>query len=434
MKNLSRIGVSGLVAMAFVLPTPLAFAQTTGLTSGQIQAIISLVRSFGGDDAVVQNVSSALYGQTPAAVTSMLSNAPYLESIFPAGGPVGTTVDLVGTNLAGFEGDLNAIIVNSKGESGILYSGGAYYPTLYKNIYPGKEVIRVRIPEKACTVDTSYSGKACPSYIGITPGAYALYASPWGKTSNRMHFTVTATADSPQPSLKYDIPLVSPSNVGEAWKLGENRIIRWNYPTELIGKMVQLSVSLTTPGELASWIIYKGIQSVSVNVPSGGDVSWALLSTSAKLPSAFGEYTIVISAYDPSTGITHKGVSGILNVDSGRLSTLQLKSLFALSSASPSVDSRGTLTLHYKIRSDALSAKLYISCPTGVSLPFGTGGSENCNTWTYWKPPFPSSSSFTAVNITSQPQLIAATLYQYLPANPDYAESVSAQVTIQPLQ
>src|SRR3989338_4279775 len=110
MHHLSKVACAGILVVLFSFAPA---AEAAGLSSGQIQAIISLVRSFGGDDTVVQNVSNALHGQAPVAAAPVTSGAPFLESIFPATGPIGTTVDLVGTNLAGFEGDLNAVIVNS---------------------------------------------------------------------------------------------------------------------------------------------------------------------------------------------------------------------------------------------------------------------------------------------------------------------------------
>ncbi len=113
------------------------------------------------------------------------TDKPIIKSIYPLSGPVGTVVSLSGTNLAGFEGDLDAYIENSKGEVAFLVGIGAT---------PREDkTIRVKIDEKVCITNEKYSGRLCKSYMQITPGKYYLYTSPWGKMSNKVMFTVTSS-------------------------------------------------------------------------------------------------------------------------------------------------------------------------------------------------------------------------------------------------
>ncbi|MFA6095658.1 MAG: hypothetical protein WC767_02335 [Candidatus Paceibacterota bacterium] len=116
---------------------------------------------------------------------------PVIEKIVPAKGPVGITIDIIGQQFSGFEGDLDAWIENSKGEKAFLPSSEYLYPERYKEIYPGKELIRVRIEKQLCKANHSYSGKVCEEYLKIVPGMYKIYTVPWGKTSNKIDFEIT---------------------------------------------------------------------------------------------------------------------------------------------------------------------------------------------------------------------------------------------------
>jgi hypothetical protein len=117
---------------------------------------------------------------------------PHLDYLTPEQGVVGATIDLVGENLNGFEGDLNAWIVSSSGETAFLpASENLYANGAYKTLYPNHEVIRVKISPTLCESDNEYSGKPCDKYMAITPGSYDIYTMPWGNKSNVLIFTVT---------------------------------------------------------------------------------------------------------------------------------------------------------------------------------------------------------------------------------------------------
>ncbi len=109
---------------------------------------------------------------------------PVITSISPSSGPIGTTIELKGNNLAGFEGDLNAWIENSNGEKAFLMGIGS--------VPRADATIRVKIEGQLCKEDLSYKGGTCTSFMKITPGTYSIYTIPWSKISNKVKFTVTA--------------------------------------------------------------------------------------------------------------------------------------------------------------------------------------------------------------------------------------------------
>ena len=113
------------------------------------------------------------------------STVPVITSITPSSGPIGTIIELKGTNLAGFEGDLDAWIENSKGEIAFLPGIGS--------TPRADQTIRIKIDSQLCKGNNNYSGLPCTSYLTITPGVYNIYTQPWGKTSNKVKFTVTST-------------------------------------------------------------------------------------------------------------------------------------------------------------------------------------------------------------------------------------------------
>lgn len=112
------------------------------------------------------------------------STTVLINSISPTSGPIGTLVTVLGKNLSGFEGDKNLWIENSNGQKGIIVTGGS-------KLVNTDTSIRFILGKNYCTIDTTYSGLPCPSLINITPGIYIIYASPWGKNSNKVQFTVT---------------------------------------------------------------------------------------------------------------------------------------------------------------------------------------------------------------------------------------------------
>lgn len=118
---------------------------------------------------------------------------PLITSISPASGAVGTVVEIRGSNLAGFEGDLIAVFKRSDGKT-VELDSTAPYSSGRAGDSVNTTLIKVRAEppcQKGQTVYGAYSGKpsSC-DYFEFTPGVYNVYVNPWGKKSNEVQFTV----------------------------------------------------------------------------------------------------------------------------------------------------------------------------------------------------------------------------------------------------
>lgn len=114
---------------------------------------------------------------------------PVIAAISTASGTVGTQLHVQGCNFSGFEGDKNLWIENSQGLKGILYGQST----------STSELIHVTLESSLCQTDNSYSGLPCDQRLALSPGKYWIYAAPWGRTSNRMEFTIV---DGNQPAFQ----------------------------------------------------------------------------------------------------------------------------------------------------------------------------------------------------------------------------------------
>jgi hypothetical protein len=116
----------------------------------------------------------------PPTCTDQQEGTPVITSLSSYSGSVGTKLEIKGCNFAGFEGDKNAWIEDSKGVKGILY--GETGST--------NKLLKVTLKSSLCQEDTSYSGLTCPTFLTLTPGTYKIYTIPWGKKSNEAAFTI----------------------------------------------------------------------------------------------------------------------------------------------------------------------------------------------------------------------------------------------------
>jgi len=134
---------------------------------------------------------------------------PFINLISPNPARVGQAITVTGASLNGFEGDKNLWIENSAGQRGVIYGDKSSTGS----------VINFTLADSYCTLDNSYSGLPCPSYITIVPGTYSIYASPWGTASNKLSFAVTS-------STQLSITVFSP-NGGETWRPGQKVSVQW---------------------------------------------------------------------------------------------------------------------------------------------------------------------------------------------------------------
>lgn len=120
------------------------------------------------------------------------SDTPYIGSITPWSAPVGTTIEIRGSGLVGFEGDVYFFFKRSDGKIARL-SGVVSTQTTGDAV--GAQTARVVLKEpcqQGQTVYGDYSGiPAQCDYVQLTTGVYKVYTTPWGKNSNEVQFTIT---------------------------------------------------------------------------------------------------------------------------------------------------------------------------------------------------------------------------------------------------
>lgn len=115
--------------------------------------------------------------------------AGIITSISPASGPIGTVVEVRGSGLSGYHGDLSLTFAGSDDSKTILTDIYSYSMTQDK-------VIKVAVQDPCKKGEQwmnprSASGKmeTC-TYDPLTPGTYSVYANGWNR-SNWIPFTIT---------------------------------------------------------------------------------------------------------------------------------------------------------------------------------------------------------------------------------------------------
>lgn len=114
---------------------------------------------------------------------------PVITSVTPTSVQIGSVLEIKGQNLAGFEGDLDAWIENSKGEVGFLPGIGSVPRT--------DHTVRVLIEAIVCETNNGYSGKPCDKLLNLTPGIYKIYSAPFGVKSNIVQITLLPHRECP---------------------------------------------------------------------------------------------------------------------------------------------------------------------------------------------------------------------------------------------
>lgn len=132
-------------------------------------------------ESIFKQIVTSFRLTAPVSASNDEISTPVIYTITPNRASIGTTVELRGKGFSGFENDKYALVANSEGVKGIIY-GDTSVAT--------NEYIRFKLEDKYCTIDTSYSGLPCPSYLNIIPGIYTIYVYPWNKKSNSVQFTV----------------------------------------------------------------------------------------------------------------------------------------------------------------------------------------------------------------------------------------------------
>lgn len=118
---------------------------------------------------------------------------PTITSTSPDSGPIGTELEIRGCNLAGFEGDLDAMFVRSDGAKIPLY-GGTWCFWCEEGEDKDGMFMRVTVESycKSGYEGGRYSGIISPcETVEATPGLYKVYVAALGKKSNEVNFTIT---------------------------------------------------------------------------------------------------------------------------------------------------------------------------------------------------------------------------------------------------
>jgi hypothetical protein len=104
---------------------------------------------------------------------------PTITSLSLYSASVGDIIEIKGCNFYGFESDRIIKLVNSSGEEVSIYGLGA--PT---------GAFKIKLEEKVCKVDNSYSGLPCKDYLTLSPGKYKIYSTNYGGKSNVVDFEI----------------------------------------------------------------------------------------------------------------------------------------------------------------------------------------------------------------------------------------------------
>lgn len=118
--------------------------------------------------------------ELPSNCEDVNEGIPVITSMTPRAGKLGTEVNISGCNFLGFEGDKVVWIENQEGKKG-------YLAAQRDN---DSKTMTVKLYSPLCQQDVSYSGSPCPKELVVSPGKYMIYASAWGKDSNKVEFEV----------------------------------------------------------------------------------------------------------------------------------------------------------------------------------------------------------------------------------------------------
>lgn len=184
-----------------------------------------LIRGNGYVGSSTRGKLNALYGcrststQPPIKTTEQIT--PYIGSITPASAPVGTTLEIRGSEFHGFESDVYFYFERADGKK-VRLPGVVSQQNTGDAI--GAQTAKVILKEPCQQGQVLYADySALPyvcDYVQLTPGVYKVYTQPWGKRSNVSQFTITET-NSAQPIIYFFTP--THGNV----KAGESNTLSW---------------------------------------------------------------------------------------------------------------------------------------------------------------------------------------------------------------
>ena len=215
------------------------------------------------------------------------------------------------------------------------------------------------------------------------------------------------------------IAVISP-NGGETFTAGQT--VQISFSTNLTDQQDPTGINLQLYREQLASPGY--VSDIARNYVSGSPYNWTVPNNLAP-----GLYYIYASASVIGTTLPEGGVYDFSN-NPFTIVAASTNQPPTLSINPASVISGQSVTLSYTVPSDITSLSLTLSCPDGVSMGYGRGGNDNCNTRINWPGMVPTASTMTAVNTSSTTQTVTASLSA---THPDGSVSVvPGQIIIQP--
>jgi len=265
------LGLSGPIVTLAVNPTANTFdSNTVTIPTSRVQT--PAVPAISAIPAVL-TTSPAI----PAIPALSASPIAYIERITPTSSPVGAIVEIKGDNLKGFEGDIYFYFERADGRRVKL---PGIISTQNTNDLSGLQTVKVTLKEPCQlgqTIIGDYSGiSSLCDYVALTPGTYKVYTEPWGKRSNIVDFTITASVI---PTPIYNTSVIS--TLTET----ENPTLTTNFGQEVRTIAVNLgkghkNINVKT---LQEFLISQNIGSASKNLSRVGATSYFGILTRAAL-------------------------------------------------------------------------------------------------------------------------------------------------------
>jgi Putative peptidoglycan binding domain len=393
-------------------------AQAAGLTASQVQSILSLLSSFGADQATINNVQSALNGQaTTGTTTTTTGSCSYTFNTNLTVGSTGpdvmalqkflnmnaaTQVSLSGAGSPGMESSYfgpatKAALGKFQSEYGITPDAGYFGP-----------ITRAKV-NSLCT-SGSTTTTTTTTTTGTTSGTSAATVSAAAQPANAIAplnaarvpftaFTVTASNAGPVtlnsvsvtrqgPSLDTDFAGVTLVNASTGVQLGISRVLDSNH-SATIGSSVVIpagtSMTFWVVGNISATPGSGDVASFAVTaVNTDGTVTGALPITGASNTMnsnlTIGTATISSSSYDPSTSTSQPvGTTGYrftgFRIQAGSAEDLTFKSVTWYQAGSASGVQNIMTVINgtsYPTTLDSTGRYYTTVFPTGIVIPKGS--------------------------------------------------------------
>lgn len=310
--------IFGAVLSIGLLVSP-AFTQAAGLTSSQIQAILSLLSSFGAEQSIINNVQASLTGGTPTAggqsfchnFNSDLTGGSNGDDVVALNQALSSSGINTTGNSSSFSENNAGDVVSFQAKYGIRQTGyvGPLTRAKLNALYGCHGMGYIPSP----TLPPQPIATTCPTFPPLRPD----YCSggtlvPHGPDANGCQVLPTCVTPSAQPS----VTVLSP-NGGETWTKGTSQAITWQdsmtNPQCLVGTTClprAYDINLVPPGVpscagssssyvcpmvyLAPFTIAKGVYGSSYTWSVGATLDHVVVPSGVGTTAPYGSYTVQV--------------------------------------------------------------------------------------------------------------------------------------------